>query len=159
MALTFSSKCCYLEGATIARYTRPTPRDNPFSIKTWRKANPGLNHMPDELAAIKKEAARAAKDGEKLASFRALRLNLGVSDVRESWLLDPDTWADIERSDTPKMGRYYLGIDLGENASMSCAAAYWPDTGGAGGDRGVPGEPATFRKRSLGWCRGALREG
>ena len=52
---------------------------------------------------------RAAKDGEKLASFRALRLNLGVSDVRESWLLDPDTWADIERSDTPKMGKYYPG--------------------------------------------------
>ena len=105
------------------------PSDNPFSIRSWRKANPGLNFMPDELAAIKKEAARAAKDGEKLASFRALRLNQGVSDVRESWLLDPDTWADIERPDTPKMGRYYLGIDLGENASMSCAAAYWPETG------------------------------
>ena len=105
------------------------PSDNPFSIRTWRKANPGLNHLPDLLAAIRKEAARAAKDGEKLASFRALRLNQGVSDTRESWLMDPDTWADIEREDTPKMGRYWLGIDLGENASMTCAAAYWPDTG------------------------------
>ena len=105
------------------------PSDNPFSIKTWRKANPGLDHLPDLLAAIRKEAARATKDGERLASFRALRLNLGVSDVRESWLLDPDTWADIERADTPRTGRYYLGIDLGENASMSCAAAYWPETG------------------------------
>ena len=105
------------------------PSDNPFSIRSWRKANPGLSHNSDLLLAIRKEALRAAKDGEKLASFRALRLNQGVSDVRESWLMDPDTWADIERSDTPKMGRYYLGIDLGENASMSCAAAYWPDTG------------------------------
>ena len=43
--------------------------------------------------------------------------------------MDPDTWASIEREDTPKAGRHYLGIDLGENASMSCAAAYWPDTG------------------------------
>ena len=103
--------------------------DNPFSIKSWRKANPGLDQMPDLLQAIRSEAARAAKDGEKLAEFRALRLNQGVSDVRESWLLDPDTWASIERKDTPKMGKYYLGIDLGENASMSCAAAYWPDTG------------------------------
>ena len=105
------------------------PEDNPFSIKSWRKANPGLNHNPDLLAAIRKESTRAAKDGEKLASFRALRLNQGVSDVRESWLMDPSTWASIEREDTPKMGRYYLGIDLGENASMSCAAGFWPDTG------------------------------
>ena len=105
------------------------PSDNPFSIKTWRKANPGLDHMPDLLAAIRKEAGKAAKDGEALASFRSLRLNQGVSDTRESWLLDPDTWASIERKDTPKVGRYYLGIDLGENASMSCAAAYWPETG------------------------------
>ena len=105
------------------------PSDNPFSIKTWRKANPGLDHMPDLLAAIRKEAGKAAKDGEALASFRSLRLNQGVSDTRESWLLDPDTWASIERADTPRMGKYYLGIDLGENASMSCAAAYWPDTG------------------------------
>ena len=64
-----------------------------------------------------------------MASFRALRLNQGVSDVRESWLMDPDTWASIEREDTPRMGKYYLGIDLGENASMTCAAGYWPDTG------------------------------
>ena len=49
--------------------------------------------------------------------------------MRESWLLDSGTWADIERSDTPKMGKYFLGIDLGENASMSCAAGFWPDTG------------------------------
>ena len=115
--------------------------DNPFSIKSWRKANPGLDHLPDLLAAIRKESARAAKDGEKLASFRALRLNQGVSDVRESWLMDPDTWASIEREDTPKMGKYYLGIDLGENASMSCAAAYWPDSGGLSAIGVFPEQP------------------
>ena len=116
-------------GADYRQVHAAALEDNPFSIKSWRKANPALDHMPDLLAAIKAEAARAAKDGEKLASFRALRLNQGVSDVRESWLMDPDTWASIEREDTPKVGRYYLGIDLGENASMSCAAGYWPDTG------------------------------
>ena len=116
-------------GADYRQVHAADPSDNPFSIRTWRKATPGLNHLPDLLDAIKKEAARAAKDGEKLASFRALRLNLGVSDVRESWLMDPDTWASIERDDTPRVGRYYLGIDLGENASMTCAAGYWPETG------------------------------
>ena len=119
-----------LPGGADYRQVHAADRDdNPFSIKTWRKANPGIGHMPDLLAAIRKEAGKAAKDGEALASFRSLRLNQGVSDTRESWLLDPDTWSDIEREDTPKVGRYYLGIDLGENASMSCAAAYWPETG------------------------------
>ena len=114
-------------GADYRQVHAADPADNPFSIRSWR--NPGLSHLPDLLVAIRKEAKKAAKDGEKLASFKALRLNLGVSDTRESWLLDPDTWASIERKDTPRMGRHYLGIDLGENASMSCAAAYWPDTG------------------------------
>ena len=116
-------------GADYRQVHAASDDDNPFSIKTWRRANPGISHLPDLLDAIKKEAVRASKDGEKLAEFRALRLNQGVSDVRESWLMDPDTWASIERSDTPRMGKYYLGIDLGENASMSCAAGYWPDTG------------------------------
>ena len=116
-------------GADFRQVHAADPEDNPFSIKSWRKANPGLDHMPDLLAAIKGESARAEKDGEALASFRALRLNQGVSDVREAWLLSPDTWAGIEREDTPKVGKYYLGIDLGENASMSCAAAYFVETG------------------------------
>ena len=118
-------------GADYRQSHQADPSDNPFSIRSWRKANPGINnnHLPDLLVAIRKEAARASKDGEKLASFRALRLNQGVSDTRESWLMDPDTWASIERKDTPKMGSYVLGVDLGENASMTCAAGYWPDTG------------------------------
>ena len=116
-------------GADYRQSHQADPEDNPFSIKSWRKACPSLGHMPDLLQAIRKEAGKAAKDGEKLASFRALRLNLGVSDVRESWLMDPDTWASIEREDTPKVGRYYLGIDLGENQSMSCASAYFVETG------------------------------
>ena len=116
-------------GADYRQVHAASDDDNPFSIKAWRRANPGISHLPDLLEAIKKEAVCASKDGEKLAEFRALRLNQGVSDVRESWLMDPDTWASIERSDTPRMGKYYLGIDLGENASMSCAAGYWPDTG------------------------------
>ena len=116
-------------GADYRQVHAADPSDPPFRIKTWRKANPGLDYLPDLLAVIRIEAGKASKDGEKLAEFRALRLNQGVSDVRESWLMDPGTWDSIEREDTPKMGRYYLGVDLGENASMSCAAAYWPDTG------------------------------
>ena len=116
------------------------PSDPPFRIKTWRRANPGLDYLPDLLAVIRKEAGKAAKDGEKLAEFRALRLNQGVSDVRESWLMDPDTWASIEREDTPRMGKYYLGIDLGENAQSDDSvhrSRILAGDRGAGGDRGV----------------------
>ena len=133
-------------GADYRQVHAADPEDNPFSIKSWRKANPSLDHMPDLLAAIRKEAGKAAKDGEKLASFKALRLNLGVSDVRESWLMDPTTWSGIEREDTPKMGRYYLGVDLGENASMSCAAAYWPDTGALAAIGVFPEEPPLLER-------------
>ena len=58
-------------GADYRQVHAADPADNPFSIRSWRKANPGLDHLPDLLAAIRKESARAAKDGEKLASFRA----------------------------------------------------------------------------------------
>ena len=73
-------------------------------------------------------------------------MNQGVSDTRESWLLSPDVWASIEREDTPRMGRYYLGIDLGENASMSCAAGYWPDTGALAAIGVFPEQPELLER-------------
>ena len=124
------------------------PSDNPFSIKTWRKANPGLDHMPDLLAAIRKEAGKAAKDGEALASFRSLRLNQGVSDTRESWLLDPDTWASIERADTPRMGKYYLGIDLGEKRFHELRRCVLAGHRGSSSNRSFRRTARTFRQRA-----------
>ena len=66
-----------------------------------------------------------------LAAFKALRLNLGVSEVVESVLLDAETWERIEQGNAPGDGDYVLGVDLGATAAMSAAAAYWPDTGAA----------------------------
>ena len=104
--------------------------DPPFQRRTWKRANPGLDHLPDLEIALRKESAKARFDQSALASFRALRLNLGVSDVVESILLEADTWERIEVVEPDKSGRYVLGLDLGQNAAMSAAAAYWPDTGG-----------------------------
>ena len=105
------------------------PEDPPFRLSTWRKANPGISAMPDLLVAIRKEAARAKLDSEKLAQFRALRLNQGTSDTVERFVLSAATWEGIERPDTALMGKYCLGVDLGASASMSALAGYWPDTG------------------------------
>ena len=106
-----------------------TPEDNPFRKRTWAKANPGLSAMPDLEAAIRKEAGRARKDADKLAQFKALRLNMGVSDTIERFVLSAATWEAIERPNPELVGRYCLGVDLGASASMSAVCAYWPDSG------------------------------
>ena len=103
--------------------------DSPFRRSTWKRANPGLDFLPDLEETIRREAKRAKADPDRLASFEALRLNMGVSDVLEQWLLDPAIWERLERDNPAREGRYVLGIDLGQNAAMSAAAAFWPDSG------------------------------
>ena len=104
-------------------------KDDPFKMKSWRKANPSLDFMPDLRATIKLEAGRARKDSDQLASFEALRLNMGTGDVIEQYVLGPDAWKGILGQDAEKRGPWALGIDLGENAAMSAAACYYPETG------------------------------
>ena len=105
--------------------------DDPFDVSTWRKANPSFDHMPDLAAVIRSEAEDAKKDPAELASFQALRLNMGTSDVVESVLLDPETWKGIEVEETElkRTGRFVLGLDLGSGVAMSCASGYWPESG------------------------------
>ena len=45
--------------------------DPPGQRKTWRKANPGLDHMPDLEAVIRSEAQDAKRDPSAMQSFRA----------------------------------------------------------------------------------------
>ncbi len=77
---------------------------------------------------IRIEAKRAKADGSRLASFKALRLNMGTSDVAESLLLPADTWARCE-GDADAVGPYILGLDLGGSYAQSAACGYWPQTG------------------------------
>ena len=74
------------------------------------------------------EAAEARRDPALLASFRALRLNLGESDVEVAVLLDAGLWASIE-GDADRTGAAVWGIDLGGTAAQSAVACYWPETG------------------------------
>lgn len=106
------------------------PREAPpFQRRTWKRANPGLDHLPDLEATIREEAQDARRDPDALASFRALRLNQGVDDVQRAVLLDADTWQAAAALPEPerRSGEYVLGIDLGQNAAMSAAAAYFRD--------------------------------
>ena len=119
----------YLQGGVgYAQIHAAGPDDPPFQRRTWVKANPGLSHLPDLEATIRREAAAAKRDPARLASFRALRLNQGVSDTVRQHLLPVEVWREIE-GNADRDGRCYWGVDLGTSAAQSAVAAYWPDTG------------------------------
>ena len=119
----------YLNGGVgYAQIHAAGPDDPPFQRKTWVKANPGLSQLPDLEATIRREAAAAKKDPARLASFKALRLNLGVSDTVRQMLLPVEVWREIE-GPAEREGKCFWGVDLGTSAAQSAVAAYWPDTG------------------------------
>ena len=100
-----------------------------FHRRTWKRANPGLDDLPDLEAVIREEAATARKDPEALQSFKSLRLNMGVPDSVQSMLLQPEAWARALALPTPakRKRRYVMGVDLGSTSAMSAAAAYFQD--------------------------------
>ena len=119
----------------------PTATLHRFSARTWRKANPSLDHMPDLEAAIRDEAKLARIDPAMLAAFRALRLNLGTSDVEIQVLLDAALWASCERV-AARPGPMVWGIDLGTSQAQSAIAAFWPQTGALSCLAAFPEQPS-----------------
>ena len=115
-------------GADYSQLHAARPTDPPFRRRTWMRANPSLGYMPDLEAALRTEATKARQDPSLLASFRALRLNQGVSDVERTLLLTAGVWQTIE-GQAVATGPVVWGIDMGTTASMSAVAGYWPDTG------------------------------
>ena len=103
--------------------------DPPYHWRTIRKANPSLDHLPDLAAQIRLEIEEAKKDKQQNQVFRALRLNLGISEVSEEHklLLDSGVWQGLEQETiSPEPGtKYVLGLDLGTSASLSAASAAW----------------------------------
>ena len=120
-----------LETADFSMVFAADPDDPWDDPATWARANPSWDYFPDLREAIEREAELAARDASMLPAFKALRLNLGVSDSgTEQVLLEPDSWRAIEREAVERRGPYVLALDLGTNASMTAAAAFWPATGG-----------------------------
>ena len=128
-------------GADYAQCHAARPDDPPFQRRTWAKANPSLAHMPDLLGAIGNEARQAKADPAMLASFEALRLNLGTSDTEVATLLSAGLWASIE-GEAERAGPCVWGVDLGTSAAQSAVAAYWPATGRLECVAAFPAEPS-----------------
>ena len=115
-------------GADYVQVHAAAPGDRPFWWSTWKKANPSMAYLPDLEAAIRSEAKAAKRDPTLLASFEALRLNLGTSDTEQEVLIGADLWREIE-GDAAMSGPCVWGVDLGTSAAQSAVAAYWPETG------------------------------
>lgn len=132
-----------LKTAKVAQVHAAAPDDPPFQLRTIRKANPSWDHLPSLRDRIKQEIAEARMDPDALASFKALRLNLGTADIVEQVLLDPDTYSRIEAPDPiERRGGYALGIDTGQTAAMTAAAGFWPTTGAADAFAVFPSVPS-----------------
>ena len=131
-----------LDGGTgYSQCHAAAPDDPPFQRRSWKKANPSLDFMPDLEAAIRDEARQARFDPALLAAFKSLRLNLGVSDVEVSVLLDVGLWLSIERV-VDRAGPCVYGVDLGTSSAQSAIAAYWPQTGALACLSAFPSEPS-----------------
>ena len=105
------------------------------------QSNPSLNHFPDLELALRTEAGQAKKDGALLASFDALRLNLGTADTEVSFLLDATLWSDCE-GQAERSGPCVWGVDLGTSAAQSAIACYWPESGRLESFAAFPCEPS-----------------
>ena len=128
-------------GADYAQTHAARENDPPFQRRTWARANPSLDAMPDLEAAIRREAVRAKLDDTVLAAFRALRLNLGTDDVARSVLLNVDVWKRIVGV-APPDGKPVWGIDLGTSSAQSAVASYWPESGRLEAVAAFPTEPS-----------------
>ncbi len=102
----------------------------PFQVATWQRANPGLNFGLPAREVLKAEARLAKRNSAELATFRALRLNQGTSEVETQHLVDAETWRAVEVNPLPPAeGPCAWGIDLGGTAAFSAVACFWPRTG------------------------------
>ena len=119
-----------LKSAPYAQIHAAGEQDDPFKAATWHKANPSLRHLPSLRKQIEREAKDAQHDPDSLASFKSLRLNMGVADVSTAFLIEADAWARAEQLPAPDpiSTSYVLGVDLGTSAAMSACAAYFQDT-------------------------------
>ena len=131
-------------GAAYAQIHAARPDDPPFRARTVRRANPSFDHLPSLQARLELEQREAKLDAGLLASWKALRLNMGVADAEVSVLLEADVWRRIELPEAAGelQGPCVWGADLGTSAAQSAIAAYWPQSGVLRCVAAFPAEPS-----------------
>ena len=127
---------------------RADPDLDEFDERNWRMANPSYDFMEDLRKVIAKEADDARMGGEELASFRALRLNLGTPEIAANKpIVTVENWRAVTRDvAAPRSGPVAVGVDLGGGTSMTAIAFYWPESGRLETYGMLPAEPGLARK-------------
>ena len=100
-------------------------------VSTWKKANPSLTAFPHLRKQLKRESKAALESPIDEHAFRSLRLNQGTDVADAERLASVAEWRQAEdaASGVARGERLILGLDLGEQHSMTAATAYWTDTG------------------------------
>ena len=123
----------WLDGkADYSQQHRARESDNPHHKATWKKANPSIAFMPDLAAELRRASDAARSDPSALARFKALRLNLGGSEIDglQTMLIDLQAWREAEAlGPAPAEGPLVWGVDLGGGGSFSAVSAFYPKTG------------------------------
>ncbi len=137
----FFSRMLEGQGVGYAQRHAAKKGDPDFTKRTIRKANPSYDLLPSLRAELAEEIQDAKADPAHLASWRALRLNQGTSEILVAMLLAADTWERAE-GDAPRDGPCVWGIDLGTSSAQSAVAAFWPEPGRLETVAAFPAEPS-----------------
>lgn len=129
------------------------PLDQLGQYEFVKMANPAIDHFPALRQTIATEFQDALSEPSLMASYRALRLNQGISDIAQNSVLDSEhvtrceeLWTGLKEH---RKGQYILGLDLGGSFSMSAAAAYWPLTGNCEIMAAFPADPELGKRGHL----------
>ena len=104
-------------------------RDDPWSEKTWHKANPGLKSGFLDIGIIRQEAADAQRDKTREHAFRVLRLAQWAQ--AGGGFLDMTAWNDCatdfdglaELAELP----CWMGLDMASASDLASLAVLWWD--------------------------------
>ena len=113
-----------------------------YSKRAYKMANPSVDHLPNLLEEIRDESVEAKADLNALYQFKALRLNMGTSEVEtRHYLVSLDEWRACEVEQTERKGQLTVGLDLSGGAALSAACAYWNLSGALEGFAMFPSIP------------------
>ena len=120
--------------------------DDPTDPKVWAASNPGLADGIKSEAYMVDMARRAVANPADMAAFRAYDLNAPQNPDRVL-LVSMEQWNAVKALPVPpRRGPCVVGLDLGGSASMTAAAAYWPESGRLEVKAALPGVPALHER-------------
>jgi phage terminase large subunit-like protein len=109
----------------LTLYTAPVEMD-PWSLKTWRKANPALGDFRS-LEDVRRLAAQAQRMPSAEASFRNLILNQRIETMAH--FIEPSRWKACAATELPKLKgrRCWAGLDLGATRDLTALVLVFAD--------------------------------